>query len=412
MISTNATLGSLTRALNVGGRVAERAGLGLVRLDAQNLCTEARRRTRLEIFDDEEGVFEEALGRLLHSLETEAGLSLLGRIAARQDLVRLLANRLRLVEDRRRFPAIAAQRVQRPLFVTGLPRTGTTLLHSLLAQDPANRVPLHWEMIFPSPPPERARYTTDRRIAVAERQVQWFKRLQPDIRFIHPVGARLPEECLIIQSHSMLSWQFQTTHHVPSYEAWLEAHDLRLCYAWHRRFLQQLQWRCPGERWVLKAPAHLFGLPALFATYPDAGVIFTHRNPLEVAASLASLTTVLRRTFSDTVDPRAVGREMTARWSDALLRALVDRDAGVAPPSQFHDVQYIDLMRDPIGTVARLYAHFGLDFTPVAEERMRRFLAENPKDKNGQHRYTLAQFGLDRDEEAARYRSYRERFDV
>jgi hypothetical protein len=408
MSSPGSPLGSLTRALNTGGRVVERAGLSLVRLDAQALLDEARRQARLEDFGD--GPLREALGRLIRSFETEADLSLIGRIAARQDLLRLLANRLRMVEDRKRHPEIAAEEVRRPLFVTGLPRTGTTLLHGLLAQDPANRAALHWEMIYPSPPPERARYHSDRRIDAAERQVRWFHRLQPDILPIHQVGARLPEECLVITSHSLLSFQFQTTHHVPSYQAWLEAQDLCACYAWHRRMLQHLQWRCRGERWVLKAPAHLFGLPALFATYPDAGVIFTHRDSLEVAGSLASLTTVLRSTFSDAVDPVAVGNEMTERWARGIYRALHDRDAGCARPDQFVDVQYADLTRDPIGTVRRIYAHYDVPLTPAAEERMRRFLAENPKDKHGRHVYSLAEFGLDRERESERYRAYRERF--
>jgi hypothetical protein len=408
MSATGSPLASLTRALNSGGRVIERTGVSLVRLDAEALLGEARHRTGLEDFGD--GDFREALDRLLGSFEHEASLSLIGRIAARQDLTRLLANRLRLVEDRRRHPEIAAEEIRRPLFVTGLPRTGTTLLHGLLAQDPASRVPLHWETIYPSPPPERSRYLTDRRIEAAERQVRWFHRLQPDIRRIHAVGARLPEECLVITSHSFLSFQFQTTHAVPSYEAWLEAHDLRRCYEWHRRFLQHLQHRCHGERWVLKAPAHLFGLPALFAAYPDAGVIFTHRDPLEVAPSLASLTTVLRRTFSDGVEPVAVAGEMTARWAAGIERALRDRDRGCAPASQFLDVQYDDLTRDPIGTVRRLYTHYDLPFTPLAEERMRRFLAANPKDKHGRHVYSLEQFGLDREGERERYRRYRRRF--
>lgn len=401
-------LGNFARALNSGGRVIGRTGLALVRLDEEQLLDDARRRTRLEDFGDPG--FREALRRLLHSYESEAQLSLLGRIAARQDTTRLLASRLRLEADRRRHPEIAAESVRRPLFVTGLPRTGTTLLHGLLAQDPANRVPLHWESVYPSPPPDRARYQRDPRIAAAERQVRWFHRLNPEIRKIHQVGARLPEECLIITSHSFLSFQFQTSHAVPSYQTWLEAHDLRACYEAHRRFLQHLQWRCRGERWVLKAPAHLFGIEALFAAYPDAGVILTHRDPLEVAGSLASLTTVLRSTFSDGVDPVAVGEEMNRRWADGIARALRARDAGCAAPAQFCDVYYNDLVRDPIGAVRQVYAHYDLPLTPAAEERMRRFLGENPKDKHGRHHYTLSQFGLDPDREAERYRFYRERF--
>src|SRR6185503_361957 len=287
-----------------------------------------------------------------------------------------------LIEERKRRPEIAAQAVQRPLFVTGLPRTGTTLLHGLLAQDPASRAPLHWEMIYPS---ARTGGGRDRRIARATRQLGWFHRLAPRLKAIHPVGAELPEECLIITSHSFMSLQFQTSHHVPSYEAWLEAQDMTPAYVWHHRFLQHLQVDDPSRHWVLKAPAHLFGLPALFVAYPDADVVFTHRDPVEVSVSLASLTTVLRRVFAR-VDPVAVGHEMTARWASAIERACRDRDAGCAPSERFFDVRYTDLVADPIGTVRRLYAHYDRPFTPLAEERMRAFLAAHPS-AHGRHAY-------------------------
>jgi hypothetical protein len=290
-----------------------------------------------------------------------------------------------------------------------LPRTGTTLLHGLLAQDPASRAPLTWEMMYPSPPRRRGT-GRDRRVTLADRQIRWFHRLNPAFRSIHPTGAELPEECLVIASHAFVSFQFQTMYDVPSYESWLEQQDLRPSYHWHRFFLQHLQWRAPAERWVLKAPAHLFGLDALFDAYPDAGIVLTHRAPLEVAASLASLTTVLRGTFSDAVDPLAVGGEMSRRWCGALQGALAKRDAGRVPAGSVVDVLYPDLMRDPIGVVARIYRAFSLDLTPAAEARMRAFLAANPKDKSGRHRYTLEEFGLDAGEEGARYADYARRF--
>ena len=407
MVGSRSSLVPLTRALNRGGRAIARAGIPIVRLDRDALLADAQSRVRLDDFGDE--TFREPFARLIDSLEREADLTLLGRIAARQDMIRLLSNRLRLVNDQKRHPDILARPVVRPLFVTGLPRTGTTLLHGLLAQDPAHRVPLNWETMAPSPSPERAAYHSDRRIGQAERFLAWFHRLNPDIKRIHPLGARLPEECLIITSHSFFSLQFQTMYHVPSYETWLEEQDLRICYEWHRRVLQQLQRRIPG-RWVLKAPAHLFGIEALFAAYPDAGVIFTHREPLEVAGSLASLTAVLRSTFSDGVDPKAVGPEMSGRWSDAMYRALRARDAGVAPAERFYDVRYLDLLHDPIATVRGIYAHFDLPFRPGVEDAMRRYLAEHRKDRHGRHEYTLAEFGLEVEQERERYRAYRERF--
>jgi hypothetical protein len=401
-------MSALARALRSGGRVIQRAGLPLVRLEDELFLEEARQRTGLDDFGDPR--FREPLRRLIADFDAEARLTLLGRIAARQDVVRLLSNRLRMQWERRRNPGIAMQPVTGPLFVTGLPRTGTTLLHGLLAQDPTHRAPLSWEMMFPAPPPERIHHHHDPRIAAAERQLRWFHRLNPGFRRIHELGARLPEECLIITSHSFLSFQFQTSHDVPRYQTWLEGQNLGPSYDEHRRFLQHLQWRWRGERWVLKAPAHLFGIREIFDVYPDAGLILTHRDPLEVVGSLASLTYELRSTFSDDIDPVQVGPEMARRWADGIGRAMRARDEGLVPRERFFDVRYDDLVRDPIDAVRRIYAHFGMLFSAVAEGRMRRFLTRNPKDKHGRHRYTLAEFGLDRDEEAERYRSYRERF--
>jgi len=404
-------MSTLARALRSGGRVLQLAGgLPLVRLDASLFEEEARQRTGLDDFGDPR--FHEPLRRLIADFEESAQLSFLGRIAARQDMIRLLSNRLRMEWERKRHPGIAIQPVTGPLFVTGLPRTGTTLLHGLLAQDPVHRAPLSWEMMFPAPTPERAHHHHDPRIAAAERQLRWFHRLNPGFRRIHELGARLPEECLIITSHSFLSFQFQTSHHVPRYQEWLEAQNLRPSYEMHRRFLQHLQWRWRGERWVLKAPAHLFGIRALLDVYPDAGVILTHRDPLQVVGSLASLTYHLRSTFSDEIDPLQVGPEMTHRWADGLYRALRAREDGLVRADRFLDVRYDDLVADPMASVRRIYTHYGLLLSPVAEERMRRFLAQHPKDKHGRHQYTLAEFGLDRDEEAERYRPYRDRFDL
>lgn len=391
-----------------GNRLLGRTGAGLVALDDRALLDECQRRWGLGDFG-EDATLREGLRRLVASFENEAGLTLLGRVAARQDLRRLLENRLRMQEDRRRHPGIAAEEIRQPLFVTGLPRTGTTLLQGLLASDPAHRSPLHWELVFPSPP--RAR-RADRRIAVAERQLRWFHRLAPEFRRIHAVGARMPEECLIATSYSLLSFQFQTSHFVPSYQAWLESQDLRPAYETHKRVLQHLQWGSSPRRWVLKAPAHLYGIEALFAVYPDAGVIFTHRNPLEVVPSMASLHAALRSTFSDTVEPFAVGEEVTRRWAEGIRRALGARDRGCAPPERFLDVHYADLVRDPIDCVRRVYAHFGLSLSPLAEESMKRFLQASPKDKHGPHRYSLEQFGIDADRERERYREYCQRFDL
>ena len=399
---------ALARALNMGGWAMREAGVERPSLDPDGLLEAAQRRTGLSDFGDP--TFQQPFRLFVHSLEQDAALSLLGRIATRQDLRRILTNRLRMEDDCRRHPEIREGSVPRPIFITGMPRTGTTLLHGLLAQDPRSRSPLGWETMYPSPPPQRSRFKSDKRIEIARRQMRWLYRIIPEFRKIHPVEAELPQECLVVTAPSFYSFQFQTMYDVPTYEEWLEAQDLRPSYVGHKQFLQHLQWRCAGEWWVLKAPAHVFGMEALFGVYPDARVVMTHRDPLPVVASLASLTAVLRSAFSDAVDPRKVGPEMSERWGRGLMKALADRDHGRVPAGQVLDVQYRDLVADPIACVKRIYAWADLELRPDAEAAMQSFLIEHKKDKHGRHEYTLEQFGLDPDEEIERYRAYSERY--
>jgi hypothetical protein len=284
------------------------------------------------------------------------------------------------------------------------------LLQRLLAEDSANRVAQTWEMLDSSPPPDPATYDRDPRIRAAERELMWFQRLTPEFRAIHPVGARLPEECVIILAHSFVSSQFSSMYVVPSYDRWVDEQDARPAYQLHRRFLQHLQRRLRGERWVLKAPAHLPRLSALLSVYPDARIVMTHREPLEVLASEASLLVTLREMFSDAVDPLAVGREVTHVLAEHLRRGLRARDQGFASPDQFFDVDYRDLLAHPIAVVRRIYAHFEMPLSAMATDRMERFLGAATKDRYGVHAYTLAQFGFDPDEVRRRYRDYRDRF--
>jgi hypothetical protein len=249
------------RLLNGVGSALRAAGLPLVRLDEASLLAEASRRTGLDDFGDD--AFRDPLRRLLASYESEASLTVLGRLIARRDAVRLLQNRLRLVDTWRRHPEIAAGGVHAPIVIVGLPRTGTTILHALLAQDPRNRVPMTWEVMHPWPAPERARYETDPRIAQVERHFAGVDRIVPGFKSMHPMGALLPQECVALTAHEFATMLYHTTNRVPTYQRWLDGADLRPVYRAHRRWLQYLQWRCPGERWVLKSPGHLWAIDAL-----------------------------------------------------------------------------------------------------------------------------------------------------
>ncbi len=398
------------RALNLGGRALAVLGVRLPSLAEADLLAAAERATALSDFGADS--FRPGLRELLRCFEGEAQLTTLGRAMARGNVIAALGTRLRLVEWRKRHPEIASEEIRRPLFVLGMPRTGTTLLHGLLAQDPAVRAPLSWEVTEPCPAPESASFESDPRIAAARARERDIEKIAPGFLAIHPIGAQLPQECVALTAPEFMSMQWEATYPVPSYQRWWEAQDHAPTFRWHRAFLQHLQSRHRCERWVLKTPAHLLTLEALFAEYPDALIVQTHRAPSEVVASLASLECTLRGAASDAIDPRAQGRE-AADLIERMLRAgTAARAAHPEREAQFFDLAYADLLSDPIGSVKRLYQRFALELSGEAEARMRRFLGDNASDKHGVHKYAPAVFGLDVAELEARYAFYTQRHDV
>jgi hypothetical protein len=392
------------RLINAAGRRFLHNGFTWLHLDEQTLLTKACKRMRLDDFGDTS--FLEAFRVLLRAYEAEADFNFMGRLCVHNDTVRTLENRLRLVADRQDHPAIAAEVIRRPLFITGLPRSGTTFLHALLAQDPAHRAPQVWEVMHPSPPPEAASYSHDPRISATARELKWIDLLMPDFKKVHLIDAQLPQECIAITSHAFRSYTFESMYHVPSYRAWHDRQDKRIEYEFHRHFLQHLQWRAPGHRWVLKAPSHLLALDGLLQVYPDANIILTHRDPLKVLPSCASFTDVLRRAFSDCVDKVSLAREVRQRWEEGARLAVKYRQLPGGLQKQFFDVRYAELVRDPLAMVRRIYEHFGLELTPAAQRAMQQFLLANPKNKDGVHHYSLEEFRLNPEEERCRFQFY------
>jgi hypothetical protein len=395
------------RVLNAGGRALRRLGANPPSLDAEDLLRAARARARTSAFGAWR--FDEPLERLLKSYRDEARLTTLGRITARELVVTLLENLLLLEAERMRNPRIEQQRVADPVFIVGLPRTGTTHLHGLVTQDPRNRAPLTWEVMFPAARGARPAETAAVRARTASR-LAWANRLAPEFMRIHPIAPDLPQECIAIQAQIFMSIQFHTTHAVPSYEDWFERDSQDLSYGFHRYLLQHLQAQRPGDRWVLKAPGHLFGLAALLRRYPNAKIVQTHRDPLRVMASMASHAYVLRCAFSDSAHPRAIAADWADRWTRALDDFLTIRDR--APPEQFLDIAYESIERAPLDTVERVYDFLGWPLTEDARAAMQRFLDANPKDKHGTHRYTLEEFGLDAGALRKRFSAYSDRFAI
>jgi len=385
--------------------VLDRVLRKLMPFDAEVLLRRARKQAENDI--DIETSLEAALRCLLGDLENEAALKPIGRLIAWNDLKRLLAHRARLADDRQRWPRIAAETVTRPIFITGLPRSGTTLLHGLLASDPQLRAPLTWEVMAPSPPPGVCQpRQLNKRVARARRQLRWFDRLAPGFQAVHEVGAELPQECIAITAYALLSLRFVVTYRLPNYLDYLARADMREAYRYHRTFLQQLQFDRAPLRWVLKAPGHLPCLDALAEVYPDAIVIQTHRDPATTLPSLASLRVAARSAFATDVDREEVGREVTGYWADALQQSMAVRQAGSV---EIVDVDYNQLVGDPQTTLERVYQQTGLDWSERDAQRVRAYLARNPQGKHGRHEYRAEDFGLSEAHLSDVFHDYRKR---
>jgi hypothetical protein len=339
--------------------------------------------------------WREGLDRLVHGLNTEAELTRRGAFLARRDLEGFLATRLRVVDWHLRHPEMSAADVVPPVVIVGQPRSGTTILFDLLAQDPAHRAPLTWEVEAPIPPPEAATYQTDPRIAKIDAYFKAAHAVVPEIETVHPTGARLAQECARITASAFRSIVFIAQYKLPSYGKWLLAEaDMTSALCWHRRFLQLLQWHCPGERWLLKAPSHLWSLDALVRQYPKVLIIQTHRDPLRTIASLTSFVATVRRLSTDSHDLRETATECQQYIIDGLDRSLAAREGGLVPPGHVIDVHYAALMADPMAQVRRIYQQLGFQLSAAAESRMRAFLQAAQHGRRP-HNYSFSDTGLD-----------------
>jgi hypothetical protein len=383
-----------------------------VSLERKALLDEAQRRTG-GLEDLGAGPFIEPLDLFVESLEREARLTPLGRVIARERILGHTANRLHYVNDRQRFPEIAGQKIVRPVFIIGLPRTGTTILHDILAQDPAHRAPMTWEAMFPSPPPETESFETDPRIEMCAATFPDIDAQIPGFKAMHPMGARLTQECVTLMGETMCTPLFHNQFRVPSYQDWVDTEaDFAHVYAFHRMQLQHLQSRHARDRWVLKTGAHLWGLANLLATYPDARIVFTHRDPVDSMTSYASLTSLVRTMGSEDVDRVEVAEDWTARLRRVLERTLDVRSSGDYPEAIFYDMHFPHFVRDPFAVVEEIYEALGLPMSGEGATRMRAFIDENPKGKHGVHGYTPEEYGVDPDRVRREFARYIDRFEL
>jgi hypothetical protein len=357
-----------------------------------------------------EGVpFTANLERLVASCRDHGALSPTGAMVLAKAALRHLRNLLEVGAHVAARPEVKERPLPDPVVVTGLPRTGTTLLHNLLALDPGHRALRFWEALRPVPPgPDGP--SVEARQAQAEAWLEAFYRLVPEFRSIHAATPTGPEECDALLQNTFASQHFDDMFDAPAYSEWLATASLGAEYEHYALQLRVLSASSPaGTTWALKSPSHLGHLDALTAALPGVTVVVCHRDPREAVASYASLIHALRRPYASAADPAAIGRQALTRASVATGRAMGVRDA-IGPGTRFVDVSYPRLERDPMAVVAATYQQMGRTVSPAATESMAAWVAENPRHRHGPHRYDLQRFGLEEAEVLAAFEPYLDRF--
>ena len=357
-------------------------------LRADELLESALRRGRRRDFADRS--FVRPFEQLLDACNEEADLSLFGVRAARIDILRCLRNQLHFDDIESDCPSILARPIQAPVFITGMPRSGTTFLHRLILQDPNTIAPRLFQLVYPCASPADYVGTALRKTWVSL-QLALFRLIAPELNALHPVAVDSPEECTDITAHVFQSLRFDAMYRVPSYNSWLESRGFLGAYRFHRRFLQHLDAQLPGRRWILKSPDHLFALGDIRKVYPDARLVLVHRDPVRVLASVAKLTEVLRRPFARSVNPLEIGREVSASWIDGAQRMS---ELSASRADALH-LNYRHITSHPLDAVRAVYRHCGLELSDYAEARMRSWLRTRSNVSRPWRDYRLAEFGLD-----------------
>jgi hypothetical protein len=396
------------RALNAAGERLARLGLELPSLDPASVVASAAKTAGSDDLGSDS--FREPLGVFLSACETEAELTTFGRILITKMLAGALANRIALQRWAEHHPGVREERIVRPWIIVGLPRTGTSVLSQLLGLDPMARPLLQWEAAHPIPPPTLEGADEDPRIAQTAKEINGLMKLNPPLKAMHPFGATLAQECVALFMYDVRTLALETQAHVPSYARWLEQADMAPAYAQHRLALQTLQSTKPTERWILKTPNHLWHLEALLAAYPDARIIWTHRDPGPVVTSLASLANAGQRPLTSRSDPRPTAEEWKRKCAFALGSALAFDEK--SDDGWCRHLHYDELMADPLGTIRALYADSGGEVSDLHARRMQAFLDHRPKDVFGRHNYDPADFGWTYAGLAEEFREYTGRYRI
>jgi hypothetical protein len=380
----------------------------VVGLDAQELLAVARSTTGLDDLGEAEWPgWTETYERQLASIDAESNLHLLGRVLTRSEVLRVLQTWLRLQEAWRTNPSIAATPVDAPVFVVGPPRTGTTILLELLALDPQLRAPIAYEALYPL----KSMGTVERRLVLSESEQELWADIHPEFMTMHELASNLPCECVHFLMYDFSGPYWGMIYDAPTFTGWQLDHleTLGRVYRLHRRMLQTFAHEAPEtspRTWLLKSPFHVSTLPALFAEYPDARVVHTHRDPRKFLASLVSILSAVRFMRSDGVDVGTLAPIMQATYQMFLDNTIAERADGTIPNDRIVDSHFVDLMRDPVASLQRTYEQLALDWPAGHDKVIMTYLAAKPKGKHGTHTYSLADVGLDEASVRATFTNY------
>lgn len=379
-------------------------------LPLDTFLANARQETGLSDFGSDD--FIEPLEILLKALNSEALLSEIGKFQVEMSIARGLSNRLKIENYIAQNPEVLDQQIKHPIFISGLPRTGTTALHHILNADPANHTLRLWEGNDPIPPPEDATYHSDPRIEQSKQSVALTEQFMPGFFKTHLMDAEAPDECHLLFAQNFMSVQYSAQFHIPSYANWLYAQDLTDSYAYHKRQLQVLQHKKSG-RWVLKTPFHQLGLPALLRNYPDAIIVQSHRAPLKIIGSGCSFSKLVRSNGSLVNDPLTIGRD----WMDMLQiysRSFEDNRLILEPrhPGQFIDIDHDTFVANPWPELERIYAAADSAIDTVGRQAMQQWFDDNPQGKHGKHQYDIADYGIEQSEIDDLFGDYIQRYNL
>jgi Sulfotransferase family len=396
------------KVLNRLGRGMARMGLELPPLTPASVVAAAVKQAGSPDLGSDS--FREPLDVFLTSCQEEAELTTFGRILITKMLAAALANRIDLHRWSLDHPTVVEEHIDSPWIIVGLPRTGTSVLSMLLGLDPMARPLRQWEAAHLIPPPTLQGAAEDPRIAETAKELDGLMRLNPPLRAMHPFGATLAQECVSLFMYDVRTLALETQAHVPAYARWLERADMAPAYAQHKLALQALQSVQPTERWILKTPNHLWHLKALLGAYPDARIIWTHRDPGPVVTSLASLANAGQRPLTRRADPRPTAEEWKRKCTFALDSAVAFEEA--SGDGWCRHLHYDALMADPVGAVRDLYRRFDDEVSDLHARRMEAFLEQRPRDAFGHHRYDPSDFGWTYSGLAEEFADYTSRYQV